>query len=103
MIYSYKFNISAAVDKTIINKFTQEHLESMESLINVEAYPSLYGKDVFKTIYFAGFKIIDDENISLDTKQIESTSVAHQRARRGGGVSDTEEKELDTSLITKAS
>ena len=52
MIYSYKFNISAGVDKTIINKFTQEHLESMESLINVEAYPSLYGKDVFTTIYF---------------------------------------------------
>ena len=101
MIHSYKFNISAAADNTIINKFTPEHLESMISLINVEAYPSLYGKDVFKTIYFAGFKIIDKEKISLDTKQIESTSVSTQKARRGGGVSDTEEKELDTSLTTK--
>ena len=99
MIHSYKFNISAAADNTIINKFTPEHLESMISLINVEAYPSLYGKDVFKTIYFAGFKIIDKEKISLDTKQIESTSVSTQKARRGGGVSDTEEKELDLSLI----
>ena len=102
MIYSYKFDISAAVDKTIINKFTQEHLESMKSLINLEAYPSLYG-DNFKTIFFDGFHIIDSENISLDTKQLQTTSVTFQKARKGGGVSDTEEKELDTSLATKGS
>jgi hypothetical protein len=102
MIHSYKFDISAAVDKTIINEFTPEHLESMISLINLDAYPSLYG-DNFKTIYFDGFDIIDSENISLDTKQIETTSVAFQKARKGGGVSDTEEKELDTSLATKGS
>jgi len=102
MIHSYKFNLSAAVDKTIINEFTPEHLESMISLINLDAYPSLYG-DNFKTIYFDGFDIINSKNISLDTKQIETTSVAFQKARKGGGVSDTEEKELDTSLATKGS
>tara|TARA_B100001939_G_scaffold347269_1_gene368359 strand:- start:145 stop:1299 length:1155 start_codon:yes stop_codon:yes gene_type:complete len=100
MIHSYKFDISAAVDKTIINKFTPEHLKSMESLINLEAHPSLYG-DNFETIFFDGFHIIDSENISLDTKQLETTSVTFQKARRGGGVTDKEEKELDTSLTTK--
>ena len=100
MIYSYKFDISAAVDKKIINKFTPEHLESMNSLINLEAYPQLYG-DNFKTIYFDGFDIIDAEHISLDTKQLETTTVSFQKARKGGGVSDKEEKELDTSLSTK--
>ena len=64
MILSYKFNVSASVDKTIINKFLPEHLESMKSLINLEAYSTLYG-DNFKTIYFDGFHIIDTDKINL--------------------------------------
>ena len=100
MILSYNFDISASVDKTITNKFLPEHLESMKSLINLKAYPTLYG-DNFKTIYFAGFKIIDANKVNLDTKQQHKTGVATQIARKGGGINDTEEKSLDNSLATK--
>jgi len=95
MIYSYKFSTTASK-----NAFTQEHLESMKALINLEAYPQLY-KDKFKTIVFDGFDIINAEDISLDTDQLQTTSVKIQKARRGGGVSDQEEKELDKSLTTR--
>ena len=100
MILSYKFNVSASVDKTIINKFLPEHLESMKSLINLEAYPTLYG-DNFKTIYFSGFDIIGGDTVNLDTRQQHKTGVATQIARKGGGINDVEEKSLDTSLVTK--
>ena len=100
MILAYKFNVSAAVDKTITNKFLPEHLESMKSLINLEAYSTLYG-DNFKTIYFDGFHIIDTDKINLDTRRQHKTGVATQIARKGGGINDTEEKSLDNSLATK--
>ena len=99
MILSYNFDISASVDKTITNKFLPEHLESMKSLINLKAYPTLYG-DNFKTIYFAGFKIIDANKVNLDTKQQHKTGVATQIARKGGGINNLEERYLDTSLTT---
>ena len=57
----------------------------MKALINLEAYPQLY-KDRFKTILFDGFDIINAEDISLDTDQLQTTSVKIQKARRGGGV-----------------
>ena len=100
MILSYKFNVSASVDKTIINEFLPEHLESMKSLINLEAYPTLYGDD-FKTIYFSGFDIIRGDTVNLDTRQQHKTGVATQITRKGGGINDVEEKSLDTSLVTK--
>jgi len=100
---TYKFDISASVDKTIINQFLPEHKLAMETLINLEAYPEKYDNDRFKTVYFSGFEIIDSNKISLDTKQSAGTSVTYQRARKGGGVSDKEEKSLDTSLVSKGS
>jgi hypothetical protein len=100
MIISYKFNISAAVDKTITNKFLDEHLESMKALLNKGAYPQFYG-DSFKTIDFDRFDILEAGTISLDQKQDPTTNVTAQKARKGGGINDKEEKRLDNSLATK--
>jgi hypothetical protein len=94
MELTYKFDTSQAA----VNLFTTEHLNSMNSLINKDAHPEKYG-DSFKTIKFVGFEIIDANEISLDTKQLSTTSVSFQQTRKGGGISDAEDKDLDTSLV----
>jgi hypothetical protein len=94
MKLSYKFDTS----KAAVNLFTTKHLSSMNSLINLDAHPEKYG-DVFKTIKFVGFELIDEDEISLDTKQLSTTSVVFQQTRKGGGINDEEEKDLDTSLV----
>ena len=101
---TYRFNASASVDETntITNTFTEEHRKTMKELIVEEAHPELYG-DSFETIEFDGFQLIDEDNISLDTKQLPTTKVVFQISRRGGGINDKEEKKLDTSLVTRGS
>jgi len=101
MLTTYKFNKTASLDASIINKFLPEHLESTKKLINLNAHPNLYDSKNFKTIEFDDFQIIDANKIQLDTKQLETTSVTTQRARRGGGVNDKEEQDLDNSLTTR--
>ncbi len=95
MKLSYKFDTS----KSAKNEFTEEHLSSMNSLINKEAHPEKYG-DSFKTIEFVGFELMDADGICLDTTQLVTTPVAFQLTRKGGGINDAEEKDLDTSFVT---
>ena len=98
---TYKFDTSADADNP--NSFTKEHWKAMDGLIRLEAYPEKYDNSRFKTVEFVGFRVIPATKIKMDTKQPSGTSVTWQKARKGGGVTDKETKNLDNSLITKGS
>tara|TARA_B100000927_G_C16426390_1_gene453658 strand:- start:86 stop:1240 length:1155 start_codon:yes stop_codon:yes gene_type:complete len=100
-IVTYKFNTSADADNP--NSFTEEHRQAMEGLISLEAYPEKYDNSRFETVEFTGFRIIPASKIRMDTVQPSGTSVTRQQARKGGGINDTETKNLDNSLVTKGS
>jgi len=105
---TYKFDINASVDKTIFNAFIDKHKEILESLVNKEAYPELYGE--FKTIKFVGFKIIEANKVKTDITDKDIQGINYgtmfgitQKARKAGGVSDSESKDLRTSFKSRGS
>jgi hypothetical protein len=76
----------------------------MRKLISLDAYPELYDNDRFDHIEFSDFRIVPDYSLKTDAgDSMTTTWGGWQKARKLGGRSDTEEKDLNTSFNSKGS
>lgn len=95
----------AKTNKKYTNKFTEQHRKSMESLINLDAYPSYFKG--FKYIKFVGFKIIEPPDIHSSATLFSENGFSNsktflsltQGTKATGGASDTEIKKLLKSML----
>lgn len=74
------------------NRFTDENLETCNSLIVEEAFPHFYGEDLPESMVYVGRFLIDVESIQWESKHQNT-----QTARAGGGNPEYKEIRQDIS------
>lgn len=65
------------VDVNTVKQFTEEHLQTLKEIVNIEAWPELYGDALPEEIKFTGFKIINLDELNEDLNE----TYGHQTAR----------------------